>query len=158
MKHEGEPGIFFSNRMVVELVEWSNWVRCFMGCHIVTRRSITSMGTKMDDWQEWFENRKHNAVLPIKRIAKGKDSRPVKTARSMSFWLSVTRLIRHVPQPGAFFGSGIHHGCKSGRMSLSKQDDLLRAAWPWFVDARVVGANYSPGFSEVWMGRAHRIQ
>lgn len=37
-------------------------------------------------------------------------------------------------------------------------DSLLRRAWPWFAGARLVGANYSPGFSEVWMGRAHGVR
>ena len=36
-------------------------------------------------------------------------------------------------------------------------DSLLKNAWPWFTGARLVGANYSPGFRDVWMGRAHRI-
>ncbi len=36
-------------------------------------------------------------------------------------------------------------------------DLLLKKTWPWFNGARLVGANYSPGFDEVWMGRAHRI-
>src|SRR5579863_1438336 len=36
-------------------------------------------------------------------------------------------------------------------------DSLLTKTWPWFDGARLVGANYSPGFDEVWMGRAHRI-
>jgi uncharacterized protein YqjF (DUF2071 family) len=38
-----------------------------------------------------------------------------------------------------------------------KDDSLLRKTWPWFGDARLIGANYSPGFAEVWMGRAHRV-
>ena len=33
--------------------------------------------------------------------------------------------------------------------------DLLTARWPWLEEAKVVGANYSPGFDEVWMGRPH---
>ena len=33
---------------------------------------------------------------------------------------------------------------------------LLTKNWPWFHEARFVGANYSPGFDEVWMGRPHR--
>ena len=36
-------------------------------------------------------------------------------------------------------------------------DLLLKKTWPWFGGVRLVGANYSPGFDEVWMGRAHRI-
>jgi len=32
---------------------------------------------------------------------------------------------------------------------------LLTQNWPWFKDAALIGANYSPGFEEVWMGRPH---
>src|ERR1043165_976990 len=32
---------------------------------------------------------------------------------------------------------------------------LLTTNWSWFADARCVGANFSPGLSEVWMGRPH---
>jgi uncharacterized protein YqjF (DUF2071 family) len=39
-----------------------------------------------------------------------------------------------------------------------KQDSLLRETWDWFKGAQFIGANYSPGFSGVWMGRAHRIK
>jgi uncharacterized protein len=38
------------------------------------------------------------------------------------------------------------------------EDSLLRKTWKWFGTARLVGANYSPGFSDVWMGRALRIR
>src|SRR5262245_7863869 len=34
---------------------------------------------------------------------------------------------------------------------------LLDAACPWFRAARLIGANYSPGFETVWLGKAHRI-
>lgn len=34
---------------------------------------------------------------------------------------------------------------------------LLTQNWHWFHDARLVGANFSPGFREVWMGRPHGI-
>ncbi len=36
-------------------------------------------------------------------------------------------------------------------------DSLLRARWPWFAKARLVGANFSPGLRNVWMGRPHRL-
>ncbi len=32
---------------------------------------------------------------------------------------------------------------------------LLEANWPWFQDAKLVGANYSPGVQQVWIGRPH---
>ncbi len=34
---------------------------------------------------------------------------------------------------------------------------LLENVWPWFADATLVGANYSPGARDVWMGRPHRV-
>jgi uncharacterized protein YqjF (DUF2071 family) len=37
-------------------------------------------------------------------------------------------------------------------------DALLRHAWPWFRDAQLIGANYSPGFHNVWMGRPQRLR
>jgi len=36
-----------------------------------------------------------------------------------------------------------------------RDDSLLTQNWPWFKDAALIGANYSPGFEEVWMGRPH---
>jgi hypothetical protein len=34
---------------------------------------------------------------------------------------------------------------------------LLDRNWPLFHDARIIGANFSPGVTDVWMGRPHRI-
>ena len=36
---------------------------------------------------------------------------------------------------------------------LSLDTSLLAETWSWFVEARLVGANYSPGVQQVWMGR-----
>ena len=41
---------------------------------------------------------------------------------------------------------------------LAKDDSLLAGTFPWFEQAHFIGANYSPGFGEVWMGRAHSCQ
>jgi hypothetical protein len=32
-------------------------------------------------------------------------------------------------------------------------NSLLTTNWPWFADAKLIGGHYSPGISEVWMGR-----
>jgi uncharacterized protein len=37
-------------------------------------------------------------------------------------------------------------------------DQLLVNRWNWFKDAKLVGANYSPGASDVWMGRPHFVR
>jgi hypothetical protein len=36
---------------------------------------------------------------------------------------------------------------------LSLEVGILTESWPWFADARLVGAHYSPGIRRVWMGR-----
>lgn len=38
------------------------------------------------------------------------------------------------------------------------EDTLLTETWPWFEEARLIGANYSPGFHDVWMGRAFLVE
>jgi uncharacterized protein YqjF (DUF2071 family) len=35
---------------------------------------------------------------------------------------------------------------------------LLEIVWPWFADAKLAAANYSPGARDVWMGRPHRVK
>jgi hypothetical protein len=45
----------------------------------------------------------------------------------------------------------------AARINLERQT-LLTQNWPWFEEARLAGANYSPGFDTVWMGRPHRCQ
>ena len=37
-------------------------------------------------------------------------------------------------------------------------DSLLRSNWPWLADGSLLGANYSPGFHDVWMGRPQRFR
>lgn len=34
---------------------------------------------------------------------------------------------------------------------------LLRQHWPWLAEGQVVGANYSSGFHDVWVGRPHLL-
>lgn len=38
-----------------------------------------------------------------------------------------------------------------------RDDSLLRKSWSWFKDSRLIGANYSPGFQDVWMGSPQRV-
>jgi len=52
-----------------------------------------------------------------------------------------------------------HPPWPQARVKVCLSDDtLLKETWPWFNHVRLVGANYSPGFGEVWMGRAHRVR
>ena len=37
------------------------------------------------------------------------------------------------------------------------EKSLLTENWQWFEKARLVGANFSPGFETVWMGRPNKV-
>ncbi|HWC60965.1 MAG TPA: DUF2071 domain-containing protein [Verrucomicrobiae bacterium] len=51
-----------------------------------------------------------------------------------------------------------HEPWKQQSIQVSISDTrLLQNVWPWFADAKLVGANYSPGAHDVWMGRPHRL-
>jgi uncharacterized protein YqjF (DUF2071 family) len=51
-----------------------------------------------------------------------------------------------------------HEPWKQQRIQISVADtSLLETVWPWFTDAKLVAANYSPGAKDVWMGRPHRV-
>lgn len=52
-----------------------------------------------------------------------------------------------------------HPPWQQTRVPISIRDDGLPArTFPWFKQARWMGANYAPGFDEVWMGRAHPVK
>jgi hypothetical protein len=49
-----------------------------------------------------------------------------------------------------------HPAWRQQPVSVSNLDcSLLRHTWPWFGDAILIGANYSPGVRDVGMGRPH---
>ena len=52
-----------------------------------------------------------------------------------------------------------HEPWKQTGIEISVSDlRLLKTVWPWFADAKLTGANYSPGARDVWMGRPHRVE
>ncbi len=52
-----------------------------------------------------------------------------------------------------------HEPWKQQPIQISVADiGLLETVWPWFANAKLAGANYSPGARDVWMGRPHRVE
>jgi hypothetical protein len=51
----------------------------------------------------------------------------------------------HPPWPNCAVEAAIH------------EYSLLTRIWPWFSRMSLVGANFSPGLADVWMGRPHSI-
>jgi uncharacterized protein len=51
-----------------------------------------------------------------------------------------------------------HHPWAQQEVQVSVSDTrLIEKFWPWFKEATLVGANFSPGAHDVWMGRPHRV-
>lgn len=51
-----------------------------------------------------------------------------------------------------------HPAWRQTSITLKVADDsLIAGTGDWFTGARLIGANYSPGLPEVWIGRPHRI-
>jgi uncharacterized protein YqjF (DUF2071 family) len=46
---------------------------------------------------------------------------------------------------------------KSAMEAVIEGDSLLTRIWPWFSKTNMVGANFSPGVADVWMGRPHSM-
>jgi uncharacterized protein YqjF (DUF2071 family) len=52
-----------------------------------------------------------------------------------------------------------HEPWPQGKAEVEVKDlSLLRENWPWFREAELVGANYSPGVQDVWLGRPHAVR
>lgn len=50
----------------------------------------------------------------------------------------------------------LHRPWRQSGIELKFLDDqLLVGTWPWFKNARMIGANFSPGICDVWMGSPH---
>ena len=46
---------------------------------------------------------------------------------------------------------------QAGAKTVIAEKSLLVNRWPWFEHARMVGANFSPGFDTVWMSRPYHV-
>ena len=52
-----------------------------------------------------------------------------------------------------------HSPWSQKQIELIVDDDaLLMSSWSWFKQARLIGANYSPGVQDVWMGRPGKLE
>ena len=52
-----------------------------------------------------------------------------------------------------------HAPWPQSRVWVEREDlSLLQKNWRWFRQAQLVGANFSPGLRNVWMGRPHRAR
>jgi len=155
VRHRGEPGIHF-------LVEWLNsrlaaslgpltFSLCYRHGHIeypLTPASNSIAGRIVDSHtgNAWL----HRAVL-----APQSQLHPC-FAGSRDEWL-MERYIAFDSAGGCQRSFRIWHPpwpqCPAEAEII--ENSLVAQHCPWFRHAKLAGANYSPGFDEVWMGRPH---
>jgi hypothetical protein len=52
-----------------------------------------------------------------------------------------------------------HQPWRQRRVAVQIRDaSLLTANWPWLADARLIGAHFSPGVHDVWIGWPHALE
>jgi uncharacterized protein YqjF (DUF2071 family) len=155
VKHAGEPGIYF-------LTEWlSNWLSVQLGpllyglpyrhakINYQHQHEIGRLAGTVENSRQCFAYKAGCKRDEFVRCETGSlDEFLVERYTAYTAHNTARRFFRiwHPPWPQV-------------RADIEIQENaLLCKAWPWFVEAQLLGANYSPGFSEVWMGRAHRIR
>lgn len=157
VKHQGEPGIYF-------LAEWlSNPLSVGLG------PTVFGLPYRFGHLQYNHEHelgRLHGLVTTrnqsarleyISKIDPTATFRPCETNSLEEFLMERYTAFTEHPLARRFFRIW-HPPWPQIPIHLEVLDaSLLTDAWPWFAAAQLVGANYSPGFLDVWMGRPQRI-
>jgi uncharacterized protein YqjF (DUF2071 family) len=155
VRHEGEPGIYFlrewvSNRLSVSLGPAIFGLPYRFGQFIYQHRpeqqSVSGKVTALDGALRYSSS----VISPA----------PYKMCEphSLDEFLHerYTAFTRH-GSAHRFFRIW-HSPWKLIPVTLRLEDQgLLETAWPWFRQAKLIGANYSPGAGHVWMGWPHFI-
>jgi uncharacterized protein len=156
--HGGERGIYF-------IAEWlSNWLSVQLGPPLY---GLPYRHAKLD-YRHAHENNFFRGTVEVSRrggrlayearLTPGVSFAPCETDSPDEFLLerytayssrgTTRRTFRvwHPPWPQT-------------RAEVSIADDSLPAkTWPWFQTAKLIGANYSPGLRDVWMGRSRFVK
>lgn len=157
VRHNGEPGIHF-------LAEWlSNWLAVQLGPRTFSlpyRHGCTSYqhdcrsgiycGSVRDvQTKTLFQYRAQPQIVP-----------PFSPCEQDSFdaWLMERYAAFNAAGGRKRFFRVWHPPWSQARVEVTIEDlALLKESWPFFKSARLVGANYSPGLRNVWMGRPQLV-
>lgn len=156
VRHNGEPGIHF-------LAEWlSSWLAVQLGPRTFGLPYRHGRITYDHDWQS---GRLSGQVIDVKSnavFAYQAAKNPAATfapceSGSLDEWLMERYTAFNSTSGLKRYFRVWHPAWPQQQASVTVNDlSLLKKTWPWFADARLVGANYSPGVREVWMGRPHQ--
>jgi uncharacterized protein YqjF (DUF2071 family) len=154
----GEPGIHF-------LAEWlSSRLAVMLGPTVF---GLPYRHGKIRYEHDWHEPEIHGSVIDaggrgrLVYTAESNGSREFLpcTAGSRAEWLMERYTAFNSAGGWKRFFRVWHSPWPQQEMNVTLNDmSLLTNRWPWFHEARFVGANFSPGFDTVWMSRPHRVK
>ncbi len=157
VRHDGEPGIHF-------LAEWlSSWLAVQLGPR--------TFGLPYRHGRIRYQHDLQSGLLSgqVDDAATGAEleyvfgpelGAPVKfglcESGSLDEWLMERYTAFNLARRRARFFRVWHPSWMTRRMAVKiGSDSLLRSHWPFFNSARLIGANFSPGIRDVWMGWPH---
>jgi uncharacterized protein len=152
VRHEGNPGIFF-------ISEWLNnrlSVMCGPATYCLPYR-FARIQYDHQPKEGRLSGRVGDGFTSTAEIPRGASFHPCAAGSLDEFLLErYTAFARHGRRSRYF--DIWHEPWQQTPVHAHITDDrLLRDNFPWFKEAQFVGANYSPGVRDVWMGAPRRI-
>ncbi len=156
VRHNGEPGIHF-------LAEWlSNWLAVQLGPRTFALPYRHGRIRYEHDWQKGMLRGRVADARSGAAFAYEADSNPGASftpcaCGSLDEWLMERYAAFNAVGSRRRFFRVWHPPWPQCAVPVNLKDlTLLQENWHCFHDARLVGANFSPGLRGVWMGRPHR--
>lgn len=156
VRHNGEPGIHF-------MAEWlSNWLAVQLGPRTFALPYRHGRICYKHDWQSGIlrgrvADARTGSALAFQATMNPADSFAPCEPGSRAEWLMERYAAFNAVHSRKRFFRVWHPPWLQCEVQAEWEDlTLLRENWNCFRSARLVGANFSPGRPEVWMGRPHR--
>jgi len=153
VRHRGEPGIYF-------LAEWlSNWLSVQLGPRLYGLPYRFAgidyhHAHEANDFRGTVTAPRSGARFDYTATSAADVFAPCEPGSRDEFLLERYSSFNRRGRSPLFFRIW-HPPWPQARADVMIRDDsLLTGNWPWFEEARLASANYSPGFRDVWMGRA----
>lgn len=155
---KAEPGIHF-------LAEWlSNRLAVYLGPRTFALPYRHGLICYDHDWRQHeltgcVEEANHRSLLSYTAsIAKDAVFAPCNTGSRDEWLMERYTAFNAVRRRKCYFRVWHPPWPQCQAQATIRDDSLLLKHWPWFQQARLVSANFSPGVNAVWMGRPQHIQ
>jgi hypothetical protein len=157
VRHRGEPGIYFLAEWLSNPVSVKLGPRCFGLPYRLGRLEYQHQHQTGFLEGRVMDSHTHHVLEYDADFDPCAESKPCEAGTRAEFLLERYTAFTERNSHKRFFRIW-HPPWPQTPIKLTVRDDsLLTANWPLFRDAVLIGANYSPGVTNVWMGRPHSI-